>query len=567
MNKLKKTDVIRTFITVLFAASALNVVAAGKWRDRWIFMARAVVDEADVDFITNTVSKAAECGFNGMMLAGMDNVGRWPRWRRNQLETVRRFCEEKGVEIVPMIWSIGYGTMQERDVNLAEGLEVASVPYVRRGAKALFDPEGGSDMLRGEGSFEKTVSRGGKTLPAGWEAWDRVGEVVAVDDKVAFAGGRSMRLSSFELSSGGQARLLRRSLALSPGRQYAVTGRVKASPDFAPRSSLRVTVAQNDNFISMTSVLTGAATNGWVGFSVPLVLSEEGAVNLYVGAWEAKSGSVWVDDVKVEDLGICGVLRRRGCPFQVKDAVSGRVYREGIDYHEVPAVESIRFPRNPKSLELSIPGGSAIPERAKLLVSGYVPVTVKNGMQCSTCMSERSLYRHFADSAKGVKEVLNPKTWFLSMDEIRMGGTCAACRAKKTDMAHILGECVTLQHAIIRRVSPGARICIWSDMFNPAHNAKDRFYCCRGSFRDSWKFIPRDIVIVDWYGAKYSESLPFWRKNGFEVIAATYYDAPVASRAKKDIEAASAYSNVRGAVYTTWRNDYSALSAFAGLLK
>ena len=66
MNKLKKTDVIRTFITVLFAASALNVVAAGKWRDRWIFMARAVVDEADVDFITNTVSKAAECGFNNL---------------------------------------------------------------------------------------------------------------------------------------------------------------------------------------------------------------------------------------------------------------------------------------------------------------------------------------------------------------------------------------------------------------------------------------------------------------------------------------------------------------------
>lgn len=554
----------------LIAAGAVVLAAgtavAGGWRDRWVFTGRAIVDDADVDFVTNTVAEAAECGFNGIMLAGMDNVGRWPAWRRSRLESVRKFCESRGVEIVPMIWSIGYGTMLDRDVNLAEGIEVASVPYVRRGSKAVFSPEGGTDMLRADGSFERTVRRGGKTLPAGWDAWDNVGVVVAVDDEVSFAGGRSMRLSSFGRSSGGQARLLRRDLALSPGRQYAVTGRVKASPDFAPRSSLRVTVSQNGSFVSMTSVLGGAATNGWVNFSVPLVLNEEGPVNLYVGTWEAKAGAVWVDEVKVEDMGLCGVLRRGGCPFKVTDAASGRVYREGRDYLEVPPVKTVRFPRNPKSLELSIPPGSAIEEGARILVSGYVPVTVKNGMQCSTCMSERSLYRHFADSARGVKEVLDPKTWFLSMDEIRMGGTCAACRAKNTDMAHILGECVTRQHAIIKRVSPDARICIWSDMFNPAHNAKDRFYCCRGSFKGSWRLIPRDIVIVDWYGAKYSESLPFWQREGFDVIAATYYDAPVERRSAPDISAASRYPNVRGVVYTTWRNDYSALRKFAKLL-
>ena len=104
-------------------------------------------------------------------------------------------------------------------------------------------------------------------------------------------------------------------------------------------------------------------------------------------------------------------------------------------------------------------------------------------------------------------------------------------------------------------------------MFNPAQNAKDRYYCCRGSFKGSWKLIPRDIVIVDWYGAKYSESLPFWRREGFNVISATYYDAPFDQRAAKDIAAAAAYPNVQGAVYTTWRSDYSALEKFAALLK
>ena len=134
-------------------------------------------------------------------------------------------------------------------------------------------------------------------------------------------------------------------------------------------------------------------------------------------------------------------------------------------------------------------------------------------------------------------------------------------------MAHILGECVTRQHRIIRKVSPNARICIWSDMFNPYHNAKDRYFCCQGSFKGVWRLIPHDITIVDWYGPKYPQSLPFWREEGFGVIAATYYDAPMEKRAIPDISFAAKQPNVHGAIYTTWRGDYTRLGAFADLLK
>lgn len=540
--------------------------AGGGFRDRWVFMARAVVDDGDVAFVTNVAGRAAALGFNGMMLAGMDDVGIWPDWRKRNLAAVRRFCDKNGIEVIPMVWSVGYGTMQSRDPSLAEGIEVADVPYVRLGGKAVFDRSADADLLAGDGGFEKSSVRGGAEIPAGWDAWDRVGEVVAVDADVFRSGERSVRLSAFGRSQGGQARLLRKSLPLAPGRQYAVTGWVKATADFAPRSSLRVQASLDGDFFAMTSVLGAPGTNGWCRFSVPLVIWREGCVNLYVGTWGARTGAVWVDDVRVEDVGVCGVLRRGGCPFSVKSFQSGREYVEGRDYCKVPPVRNAVFSETPASLEISIPKGSAISEGERLLVGGYVPVTVKNGRQCSTCMSEESLYRHFMDSAKGIKAELDPKTWFISMDEIRMGGTCAACRAKNTDMAHILGECVTRQHGIIRKVSPGARICIWSDMFNPAHNAKDRFFCCRGSFAGSWRLIPRDIIIVDWYGPKYGESLPFWRREGFDVVAATYYDAPFERRAVPDIRAAAAQPNVRGAVYTTWRSDYSKLADFADLL-
>ena len=549
------------------AFAAVGACGGNGFPVRWFFVARAVVSMEDVAFITNIVDRAASCGYNGMMLAGMDDVGIWPEWRRRRLEIVRCACEAKGVELVPLVWSIGYGTMQSRDVNLAEGLGVFDIPYARRGNKAVFAPDAGGDILKGDGGFEETVGDGPKALPRGWDAWDRVGEVVAMEDEVRHSGRKSVRLSRFDVADGGQARLLHKPISLRPNSQYAITGWVRASDDFEPRSAFRVQASQNGSFFTMSSVLPAAKGEGWVRFAVPVVVQDEAPVLLYVGTWEAKRGTVWVDDVRVEDLGLCGVLRRPGCPFSVRDAVTGREYAEGRDYGKVEPVKSARLPSDRKSLELTIPEGSRIPDGGRLLVGGYAPVTVKNGIQCSTCMSEPSLYEHFRRSAEGVKAVLNPRTWFLSLDEIRMGGTCAACRARNTDMAHILGACVTRQHEIIRSVDPAARICAWGDMFNPAHNARDRIYYCRGTFAGSWKLIPHDIVIVDWYGAKYAESLPFWRREGFSVIAATYYDAPLESRAARDIAAIAAQPNALGAVYTTWRDDYRNLERFADLLK
>jgi len=55
------------------------------------------------------------------------------------------------------------------------------------------------------------------------------------------------------------------------------------------------------------------------------------------------------------------------------------------------------------------------------------------------------------------------------MDEIRMGGTCAACRGR--NMGELLGECITKQTAVLRKYIPGVEVLVWSDMLDPHHNA------------------------------------------------------------------------------------------------
>ena len=93
-------------------------------------------------------------------------------------------------------------------------------------------------------------------------------------------------------------------------------------------------------------------------------------------------------------------------------------------------------------------------------------------------MAEPKLYEIFDHEAALLAEHVRPQRVMLNMDEIRMGGTCAACRDR--NMGELLGSCITRQVEILRRHMPGVQVYIWSDMLDPNHNAHGDYYLVRG---------------------------------------------------------------------------------------
>jgi len=154
----------------------------------------------------------------------------------------------------------------------------------------------------------------------------------------------------------------------------------------------------------------------------------------------------------------------------------------------------------------------------------------------------------------------------LSMDEIRAGGTCQACKERKLSMARILGDCVTEQVRIIRDVNPQAELFIWSDMFDPNHNARADYYLVEGDFTGSWNYIPKDLVIVCWYYDKRRESLAFFSSLGFRTLAGAYYDGDTLENPTGWLEALNDTPGACGIMYTTWRNKYELLAPFGHLV-
>ena len=136
-------------------------------------------------------------------------------------------------------------------------------------------------------------------------------------------------------------------------------------------------------------------------------------------------------------------------------------------------------------------------------------------------------------------------------------------------LGQIQADCVTRQHRMIRELNPQAEIFVWSDMFDPNHNAGHEhkwYYLTEGSFENSWKFIPKDLNMVCWYFERREASLKHFSSLGFKTMAGSYYDADNLDNPKAWLESLDATPGAVGILYTTWLDKYELLAPFGELI-
>ena len=407
------------------------------------------------------------------------------------------------------------------------------------------------------GGFEEFT---GNKFP-GFGFHDQPGEISFADTEMKHGGRSSLRLENFTANPHGHGRFMQTVRTL-PRRCYRVSLWVKTE-GLQPTSAFRCLVLVNDRELAPREFNLPATTD-WRRISFLFNSLSFDKVNLYAGLWGGKVGKVWIDDWTIEDAGPVNVLHRPGTPVTVRSADGSTTYSEGRDYAPLhsPDFSPWRGDSSPAALML-LPNGR-IKDGQRLQVSWYHSMLIHNS-QVTVCMAEPELYEIFDHEAKLLAERLHPRRVLLNMDEVRMGGTCKACEGR--DMAELFGECVTKQAAAIRRYSPQSDVYVWSDMFDPNHNAHDDYYLVQGDFAGSWKHIPKDLIMAVWGGAPREKSLRFFAEQGFPMLVACYYDADDLDDVKKWMVAGQQSPNVRGFMYTPWRRKYDLLPAFGDLLK
>ncbi len=543
-------------LAILLAVGTSAPTARYEDRFVWIFGWGLGRDE-DVPEIARVLEVGSRHGLNGAVVScRLDTLCKKTPDYFRRLEELKKACEANRMEFIPAVFSVGYGgAALSHDRYLAEGLPVEDAPFVVRGGEARIQPDETVRLVNG--GFEDFVK---ENRLKGYNFHDQPGEVGFRDDQVKRGGRSSLRMENFSANPHGHGRVMQE-VSLRPRRCYRMSLWVRTE-GLKPEGAFRMLALAGKRELAPRTFRL-PATGDWRRITTIFNSMGFESVRLYAGVWGAEAGKIWLDDWTVEEVGPVNVLRRPGTPVVVKGE-DGAVYEEGRDYAPLVDPKYRPYDADHEAPPLKPLPGGRIAGGQRLRVSWYHPMVIHES-QVTVCMGEPALYEMFDHEAKLLAEKIRPRRVLLNMDEIRMGGTCRACRGR--NMAELLGECITRQVGALRRHIPRVEVYIWSDMLDPHHNARGDYYLVEGDYTGSWERVPKDLTIAVWGAEPREKNLKFFADLGFRTLGACYYDADDLEQVKGWLDLARRTPRVRGLMYTSWRKKYALLPGFGDLLR
>ncbi len=553
--------------------------SAAELRDRWVYLSTNLLVDKNVDEAITLADRAAKAGYNGIVLTD-SKFCRWddlPDHYAANVGRLREALRQRKLACIACVCPIGYSNeLLSRDPNLAEGLPVIDAPFVSRNGKLVPDDDGVRVV---NGGFEQSRNN----VPAGWSFVDQPGKISVIDTSVRYEGRASLRMSDIGKydPENGHGRACQ-AVAVRPFHYYHVSVAAKTR-DFESASGVEIKLLTPDG-ASLNYVKPHVQrTQDWKRIDVTFNSLDADKVNLYLGVWgggapaQRVGGTIWWDDLRIEPAGLVNVVRRAGAPLKVTSTDTGEVYTEGRDF---TAARDPKLGRDPwaggftpwhEPPRPSIPADSRIRDGQKLKLSYYhTAIIYEEQVMC--CLAEPKVDELLAWQIAQVHKQLRPDGYFLQHDEIRVQGWDESCRRTGLSPGELLAENVRKCVALVRREDPGRPIYVWSDMFDPHHNARKtgRYYLVKGDgpWYGSWKGLDKEVTIVNWNSqpAERLASLRHFAGLGNRQILAGYYDGPV-DAIRPWLRDASEVKGVDGVMYTTSAHRYGDLEAFARELK
>lgn len=555
----------RLLLLGCLVAGNLAAAEPGSLTRRWVYLQTNLLVDANLAKAEAMLARAAAAGYNGVVVTD-SKFCRWDGLPAAYAAHVAQFaaaCRRLKLAVIPCVFPMGWSNdLLGRAPDLAAGLPVIDAPFIVRAGHLVPEPEPG---LANAG-FE--IAKG--PAPAGWNFVDLPGRISVLDHDVHCEGTVSLRMQDIGTNDPqwGHGRAMqqvhvRRFAAYHVGVQVRTRG-------FTAANAVRIAVLAPDGAALSFATPPVRPDQDWTPLDIVFNSLDHDTVNIYLGIWGGKAGTIWWDDVRLEPAGLVNVLRRPGAPLRIRTA-DGRELQEGRD------VEAVR---DPLLGQVPWPGGytawhappqprvlpaAQLAEGARVVLGWYHPMIVNDGSVAAD-MAAPELAPLLEWQAQQVQAHLAPDGWFMAHDEIRTQGWDADC-AGRTPGA-ILAANAKLCTGILARLAPPRPVYVWSDMFDPAHNAAATgpYYLAKGDgpWSGSWEGLAPAVTVVNWNAdpAKRRDSLAHFAKRGHHQILAGYYDAdPTAIRGW--LADAADVPGVDGVMYTTWADRYDDLERFA----
>jgi hypothetical protein len=532
----------RFVLGLLFLLTYFSGSVFGQRLERWVYAPANLLVPENVDRLEQLMREAAGLGFTHLLLSDsrFSRLHEMDERYFRHVERVRKLSDELQLRLVPAVFPVGYSNdLLAQNPNLAEGLPVRNALFEVRGDRA------------------ELVADPAVSLPSlgDRKSWNFVDEALRSE-------GNGLRA---EDPQGENCRAMK-TVRVAPFRHYHVSVRVKTL-DFRGQPQITVLDATSGRRLSHTNLRVGRTSDWTIQHITFNSLSSE-EVHVYLGAWGPTGGSFWLSDAQMEECGLLNVLRRNGAPLKVIQEHQPEVaLREGVDFEPVSDPLLGRVPYGGEyevwhaspaiRLKRSFPAGS------RLRVSWFHPHVIYDGQVCA-CVTEPAFQQLLRGQADDVERAFPGTDRMMSHDEWRVLGWDESFQRTGKTAGQVVADNVRFCTDYLKTLRRDRRVFVWSDMFDPHHNAVDNYYLVNGDLSGSWEGLSRDVVVVNWNFGVRDESLKFFAERGHRQLLAGYYDADAQQIGRwLDTVRSQRIEGVVGVMYTTWKQDYSHLREFA----
>jgi hypothetical protein len=510
-------------------------------KEMWLFWQNNLANQKSVDELEKLIDRAGPLGFTHLVISDTrsnhlqdlwhDEPVRYPK----NVERIKAACAKYNMKIVPACFDIGYsnGSLWN-DPNLAEGTPVVDQEFVVK---------------------DGVAQPAGKEIVLNTAKPDLVDPTVTMENGVATAKDHK-----------GNARINWQLKGLPKNRAYHVSVKIKSDaytgqPEIKPIGAKGVLQYYSFKW---------ERTQDWTDTHIVFNTLDNDAVTLYFGQWGDAKGTLQWKDFKMEESPLVNIIRRPGCPLEVKlvkEDGSTVLLLEGTDYVPVADPKLGTVPWKGaytvwhEAAEIKIKDKAKIPDGSTLRVSWYHAV-ITVGDQVGICMSEPKTNELLAETAKRIKAMWGNEYSFMEHDEVRHANHCKACKDRNITTGQMLAENVRY----CTKLMEGTKVHVWADMFDPHHNAVDNYWLA-GDIRGSWEGLDKSVVPILWYHDVRDKSMEFFGGRGHEMLISIHYDNDDPTKIKSWLDSAKKHKGIRGVMYTTWANNHGNIESFAKHVK
>ncbi len=294
-----------------------------------------------------------------------------------------------------------------------------------------------------------------------------------------------------------------------------------------------------------------SATSSWKKATVDVHSLSLDTLQIYLGAFQAQSGTLWIDELVIEERNPIWLLQRDDTPLHAYEEPGHIPLTEGTDFIiEEKSSKDYGDCYTHYPTIRRVPGGR-LSNGDQITIDWHCAFRYE-GWRESPCFSLLEPLAYYQQCVALCDSLFNPDGFKIHLNEISLVNWDSACLSRNETPAQIVGSYTRQMYNIIQARRPGAPVQIYGDMFNPFNQGVEYIRAVNGSMLGSLFELPTTMTLLALPGDEnLDSSLNYFSQHGYPSIVA-HNGADNLLTGLKRAEAARSYAGCQGTSFYDW---------------